>query len=117
MIRVAFDGQSQYGRKSGLGVYTTSLLSAINELSSSDVSLSIFPEEKSKYASSLNTTKRLSWEVMGAPHALKQKKFDLFHVPGFAYGWPQVKTVLTVHDLIGMTFPNQKGIASRFYWG
>ncbi len=118
MIRVAFDAQSLYGGKSGLGVYVTSLVHALkNSPELSGVEIDFYPESESRFRGFLNTPRRLQWEIFGFPGCVGKKQYDIAHIPAFATGWPSAKTVLTVHDLIGMAFPNQAGIAGRFYWG
>lgn len=117
MIRVAFDGQSRHGAKSGLGVYTTALVDALNTASRNHVQIDFFPTGNSAFAAPLNTPSRLRWEICEFPKLIKKGKYDIAHIPAFAMGFPRARTLLTVHDLIGMTFPNQAGLASRFYWG
>lgn len=117
MIKVAFDAQSMYGKKSGLGVYVTALADALKQNGSDDINIDFFPDTQSSFCGSLSTPKRIYWEVVKFPRMIKAGNYDVVHVPAFATGWSSARTVLTVHDLIGMTFPNQTGIASRYYWG
>ncbi len=47
----------------------------------------------------------------------KKDSLDLLHVPAFSLPFKKIcPYVITVHDLIGIKFENQKGAASRFYW-
>lgn len=118
MLRVAFDAQGSYGGKSGLGVYVKSLVHALQSLNHSEsVKIDYYPDEISSFRGFLNTPRRLRWETTEFPRSLKNKNYDLVHIPAFAMGWHKIKSVLTVHDLIGLAFPNQKRIAGRFYWG
>jgi glycosyltransferase involved in cell wall biosynthesis len=65
-----------------------------------------------------NTLRRLFWENIELPHLAQRDGVEVLHVPAFAPPYLKgFKLVVTVHDLIGMVFPNQLGWPSRFYWG
>lgn len=113
MMYVAFDAQSTSGKVSGLGVYTQSLLSALMPLTGNRLRISPF---QSSSAGDMNTVQRLSWEVCAFPAHVRTCKPDLVHVPAFAAGWHSVPTVMTVHDLVELAFPNQRGLGGIFYW-
>lgn len=99
---------------SGLGTYTKNLVAALREFSDEKMTLRLVGHD---HAQALSTADRLWWENIGLPVRLLRERIDLLHIPAFATPglrlWP---IVMTVHDLIGMRFPNQVGPASRFYW-
>lgn len=113
MIHVAFDAQSVSGKVSGLGVYAKSLLAALMPLTGDKLQITAIYHDRPR---DLNTLARLRWEVGSFPMLARRNKPDLVHVPAFASGWHSVPTVLTVHDLIGIAFPNQRGLGGAFYW-
>jgi glycosyltransferase involved in cell wall biosynthesis len=65
----------------------------------------------------MRTDRRLHWQQLVLPRLAKAARADLLHVPGFdAPHWKPLPVVLTVHDLIGMLFPHNLPLVSRFYW-
>jgi len=121
MIRVAVDAQAAAGQLTGLGVFTKNLIGAMTgtgDMPSSaargDFNFHFYQD--ARYTTS--TPKRLWWENKIFPALARQGRADLVHIPAFAPALcKRIKTVVTVHDLIGMLFPNQMGWASRLYWG
>jgi glycosyltransferase involved in cell wall biosynthesis len=113
-MKIAIDTQAAQGRKTGLGVYVSHLTAALLKEQTKGIEL-CFVQGSQK--SSLNTAERLLWENFGLPSQTKKAHAALLHVPAFA---PPVKkicrTVVTVHDLIGVFFDNQRGLPSHFYW-
>lgn len=115
MKKIGFDAQATVGRGSGLHFFTKGLLSELINVFDlhKDYSLHIL---KNDQLATLNTINRMKWSNIELYK--RSREMDLLHVPAFA---PPIrkkkKLVVTVHDLIGLTFPNQVGIASRFYWG
>jgi glycosyltransferase involved in cell wall biosynthesis len=66
----------------------------------------------------LNTAQRWYWENVQLPLLSRRDKLDILHIPAFAPPYVKnCKLVVTVHDLIGMLFPNQLRWPSAFYWG
>jgi len=115
-MRVGLDVISTRGRTTGLGVYTSNLIEALRQLRGSDLDLALLGEQYED--GDFNTPRRLLWENLELPKLAKGAGLDLLHIPAFAP--PMVsgmKTVTTLHDLIGMLYPNQVGFPSRFYWG
>lgn len=112
---VGFDAQSTQGNPSGLGVYASRLLEALHHESDPEIEFKVFTHPFSR---GLKTPERWWWENVQVPLRARNCGADLLHIPGFA---PPVRkscpVVVTVHDLIGVLFPNQRGTASRLYWG
>lgn len=114
-MKIGIDFQAAQGNTTGLGVYTRNLVDAFEMLNEGQFSLTRFYRQQEK---DLNTIERLYWENVRLPRQVRSENVDLLHVPGFSVGIQKtVPVVLTVHDLIGSKFPNQKGVASKFYWG
>ncbi len=115
MTKIAIDIQSCHGNLTGLGVYTNHLVEFLSAEKPSDIKMILLRRSKK---GNLNTLQRLLWENIELSRQVRQEKVDLLHVPAFSP--PMIRPcrhlVVTLHDLIGMTFPNQKGIASSFYW-
>ncbi len=115
MIKIGIDVQSSQGQTTGLGVYTSSLVQSLSSESRNGTQICLLAGERK---GDLNTLGRLRWENVELPRKVKEGKIRLLHVPAFSP--PMIKScrvIVTVHDLIGMLFPNQKGWPSRFYWG
>ena len=111
-MRIAIDIQSTLGNKTGIGYYTDNLVEQLLKL-----------DKQNEYflfncgGGDLRTHKRVLWEQFHIPVKSFLDKIDLLHSPGFS---PPVlkprKLICTVHDLIGMIFPQNLGSVSRFYW-
>ena len=115
MIRVGIDIQSTIGSKTGIGYYTFYLAKSLQEISG----LQLFYYKKDSASNSdLNTPQRIFWENVLLARKFAKDKLDLIHIPGFA--GPRCKTkikrVTTVHDLIGMIYPENLSLVSKFYW-
>lgn len=114
-MRVGIDVQARNGPKTGLGVYTENLVQALLQERRNGYEFCFFEKDEAR---DWNTLRRLFWENSELPAHVRANRVEILHVPAFAP--PLVKpcrTVVTVHDLIGMVFPNQLGWPSRFYWG
>lgn len=114
-MNIGIDIQAGCGRMTGLGVYTRNLVRALTEENRDDLKLTLFSKEQ---AGDWNTFRRLYWENCELPRLVKKARVDILHVPAFSPAMVRpCKTVVTVHDLIGLIFNNQLGWPSRFYWG
>lgn len=114
-MRIGIDIQATQGRGTGLSVYTENLIRALQRESENGFQFHFYGKPRQE---ELNTLKRLFWENIELPRLAKKDKIDVLHVPAFAPPcWRPSRLVVTVHDLIGLTFPNQGGWPSRFYWG
>jgi len=113
-VKIAIDSQATRVH-SGLGTYSRCLTDAILKTNREKHEISLISRDKK---GDLNTLERLIWENWELPNKVKRLKPDILHVPAFALPKRKpCKTVVTVPDLIGVTFPNQVGWPSRFYWG
>ena len=114
-VRIGIDLQSIRGKKTGLGVYSEHLVRAFFEENQDEFSFRFYSKEVHH---DLNTAQRWMWENLELPLQARGDKVDILHVPAFAPPYYKCyKLVVTVHDLIGMLFPNQLRWPSAFYWG
>lgn len=113
-MRIGIDIQSTIASKTGIGHYTSQL---IKELLSIDKTNSYEFLRCDKFWSE-RVPRRMIWENIEIPHKARQQKLDLLHIPGFAPPFAcSCPVIVTVHDLIGMIFPENLSLFSRFYWG
>lgn len=112
-MKIGFDGRYAEGDLVGVGKYIKNLAS---ELDSRGVECYIFYSKESKYKIKGNNiksivlpkTNRIIFEQFLLPMFFKKYKIDLYHAPGNT-GIPfcsNVKSVLTVHDLIPLQYKN-----------
>ncbi len=111
-MKIGIDVQSTSGKSTGIGFYTKNLITYLEK--TNEVS---FVKVKS-VKEDLNTLERMKWENIDLFAEVKREGIDLLHIPGFAGPMfnAETKKVTTVHDLIGMVYPENLGFASRFYW-
>lgn len=115
MTRIGIDIQSTVGRTTGLGVYTHHLTDALKNLPNPQFEYCWYLK---KQGQDLNTFRRWYWENLELPAKVKKDKVDILHIPAFAPPFlTHQKILVTVHDIIGMIFPNQLDVPSRWYWG
>jgi glycosyltransferase involved in cell wall biosynthesis len=112
-MKIAIDYQSTEGKKTGIGVCALNLIQKMQQMR---------PEwEWIKYTThadkDLNTPGRMIWESLRIPLRCYQDKPQIIYSPGFAPAWKApARQVVTVHDLIGMIYPENLPRAARFYW-
>lgn len=112
-MRIALDTQSALGHKTGIGLYTFNLLKALRQVAPEYEILELDWDRPHE----LRTDQRLWWQQVELPRRARAAGADILHVPGFdAPRWKSCPVVLTVHDLIGMLFPQNLPPVSRFYW-
>jgi glycosyltransferase involved in cell wall biosynthesis len=112
-MRVAIDIQSTYGQKTGIGQYASRLAAGLKQVAPS---LDLFPLSLGRDIA-MRTDRRILWQQLHLPRLARRQSPDILHVPGFdAPRWKPCPVVLTVHDLIGMLFPQNLPPAARFYW-
>lgn len=123
-MKIGIDIQSTVGVYSGLGVYTRQVLETLAPGHGSNEPFRKQSDEFRFFSTqpgrAWNTLDRLWWENQTLPRLAIRAGLDLLHVPAFSPPVRRpgkIKIVTTVHDLIGMLFPNQLGRVSRFYWG
>ena len=114
-MKIGIDVQATEGKLTGLGVYTQNLVRTLMEEKRNGFEFSLFSETQE---GDWNTWQRLVWENSTLPSRARKERVEILHVPAFSPPWAKpCRLVVTVHDLIGMTFPNQLGLPSRLYWG
>jgi len=117
MPLIGFDAQATQGAQSGLGVFTSSLLSELKSQITDPLSLRAYAHEVPP-GCPISTVQRLKWENWTLPRLARKDQVGILHVPAFA---PALRKpcplIVTVHDIAGMLFKNQIGKLSAFYWG
>jgi len=112
-MRIAIDTQSVLGHPTGIGIYTVSLLNALRWIAPEHeyTQLNLSREVP------MRLDRRLRWQQVEVPRRARAVHANLLHIPGFdAPRWKPCPVVLTVHDLIGMLFPQNLPPVARFYW-
>ena len=117
-IRIAIDGVAASEKKgSGLSVFTRNLISSLRSVAPAEFEFEVMTSALAE-GRKITTLNRLFWENVTLPARVLKASVKLLHVPAFAPSLIKVsKLVVTVHDLIGMLFPNQMGMPSAIYWG
>lgn len=112
-MKIAMDIQSTLCNKTGIGYYVQNLIGQLEKMDDIEVGRYSWAGKKD-----LNTLERLYWENVRLPSLVKDTALDILHIPGFAgpVGRSRTKKVTTIHDLIGMIYPDNLNFASRFYW-
>jgi len=112
-MRIGIDVQATRGQRTGIGVYADRLLRALLRVAPQHEYVPLSWEREGE----LRTDQRLRWQQWLLPRRARAAGVDLLHVPGFdAPRWRPCPVVLTVHDLIGLLFPEQLPPISRLYW-
>lgn len=112
-MRVAFDASSMRGRKTGIGVYTTQLLNALEQYAP-EIERVMLDDNA---AADQRTGARIFREQFTLPRRAEKANVQLCHLTGFAAPLrSRVPVVLTVMDLIGVLFARNFPLASRLYW-
>lgn len=114
-MKIGIDCQSMSGPISGLGQYTRKLIEWLPQIDGQN-DYHFFHCWKNFGG---KTYDRLLWENFALPAKAFRQKLDLLHSP--AFGIPLIRNVarrvvVTIHDLIGVVFPNHLSLPSRFYW-
>ena len=113
-MRIGIDTQALAGKKSGLGIYTDQLVSHLKQI-----------DRQNEYVLLVNRRKfgertydRLVWENFSLAGEARKEHVGILHTPAFSV--PFVKgnwrSVVTIHDLIGIIFPGHLSFPSRCYW-
>ena len=113
MLKIGIDIQSTLGSKTGIGCYVSNLIQQLQ--SNKDYRFCYYEDPTKK---DFDTLGRMRWENMRISQLAKKDKIDLLHIPGFAgpFARSNFKKVTTVHDLIGLVYPQNLAAVSRFYW-
>ncbi len=119
-LRIAWDNSLAGRDRSGTGVYAANLIQALRK--NVDVKLEVF--ERPNWADRRNgifgraagALAGLMWAHWQLPRRLRQGKYDLLHGPAFvAPPGDFVRTVVTIHDLTVLMFPQQYERSWRQY--
>ena len=114
-MKIGIDCQSIRGSISGLGQYTHKLIEWLPQVDSQN-EYHLFRCWKNFRG---KTYDRLLWENCVLPLKAFRQKLDILHVPAFAiplFRKVARRIVVTIHDLIGVVFPEHLSLPSRFYW-
>ena len=113
-MRIGIDVHSAHRRKTGIGVYTSNLVRGLRAVDGTNEYL-LYGDTRPR---NLRTLARIARENTYLSARSFIDHLELLHIPG--YGVPLFSKgtlVVTVHDLIGMIYPENLALMSRFYWG
>jgi len=120
-MKIGFDAKRAFFNSSGLGNYSRSLLNSLMEFYPDDDYTLFSPKENTRYQLKANNAQlvfpqsflekkfRSVWRSKWMTSEVDYKKLDIFH--GLSHEIPydgkgsSVKTVVSIHDLIFMRFP------------
>lgn len=112
-MRIAIDIQSTVGSKTGIGQCAAYLYAAMREYAP-EIEFVALEWGRDPV---MRIPRRLQWQQIEVPRRARRARVDLLHVPGFDA--PRIKpcpVILTLHDLIGMLFPQHLPLMGRWYW-
>ena len=114
-MKIGLDGSSLIQKKSGIGSFAASLLPILmDEATRRGHEIMVY---RPRGVKDLNTVRRILWESFQLPRKAESDKVDILYSPGFSPPpWGNFKKVVTVHDLIGLIYPGNVGVAACFYW-
>ncbi len=116
MKKIILNGLQLEKQNSGVQYYTEYLFKALSQIKSSDFEIDILDSNtvKIKGESSL---KRVMYEVFLLKSYVKKKHIDLYHSPHYIVpNIFKIPTVVTIHDLITLDFPELCKNQSVFYF-
>ncbi|OIO39481.1 MAG: hypothetical protein AUJ72_00725 [Candidatus Omnitrophica bacterium CG1_02_46_14] len=112
-MRIGVDYSSVISKKTGIGSFASYLTEEFLKREDETKFLLYKPKDPKD----LNTVRRMYWESVSLYQKAVKDQIEILYSPGFApCRFGRFKKVVTVHDLIGMIFPNNVGKVSRFYW-
>ncbi len=112
-MKIGIDASSLIAQKTGIGSFASHLLEELDFSPNGIDFVRLSPAQRSD----MNTPKRLFWESYALPQLAKKARVDALYSPGFSPPPAgKFKRIVTVHDVIGLLFPQNVGLASRFYW-
>ncbi len=112
-MKIAVDFQSTQGERTGIGVSALHLVEHIAR-QAPDIE---FVRYTFRNTQNIGVLTRMRWESLHVPLKALRDRPDLVYSPGFAPAFfSLVPQVVTVHDLIGMVYPQNLTPAARFYW-
>lgn len=136
-MRIAFDGKKAAGNRAGLGNYSRFVIKCLAErFPDSQFDLYVSKEKDSNLLSFLRSLPNVNicypthpvlkyfpklWEIFGIPYELGKRRPDIYHglanvLPGNIYKARGVKSVVTVHDLIFLSFPHTYNWIDRHFF-
>ncbi|NQT89752.1 MAG: glycosyltransferase family 4 protein [Candidatus Omnitrophica bacterium] len=112
-MKIGIDMQSATLQATGIGYYARCLSQEYEKIDSID-----FRYYRDSQGKDYNTLQRLYWENVSLSRKARNDKIDILHVPGFAgpYMKGAYRKITTVHDLIGLIYPQNLALVSRLYW-
>lgn len=112
-MKIGVDASSLIAQKTGIGSFASHLLEEFDRSPDGIDFVRLSPSKKAD----MNTPRRLFWESVVLPRMAKQARVDALYSPGFSPPPSGAfKRIVTVHDVIGLLFPQNVGPVSRFYW-
>lgn len=130
-MKIAFDGRTISGNKTGVGVYTDNLLKGLAAIDKGNT-YNVFVLDMPSYASPQNFRfiktnvshkshpRGELWESVFLPYFFIKEDIDVFHSPTFHLPLftGRVKKIVTMHDLITLKFPQTypQSFASYARW-
>lgn len=119
-MKIGFDSKRAFCNKTGLGNYSRFLLENILKISAPELNIVAFtPKIKKGFFDNFPTEKIVMpkksifsafWRIYFIKNEIKKQKISLFHglsneIPIFT-NWKNIKTIVTIHDLIFLKYPN-----------
>lgn len=112
-VKIGIDASSVIAQKTGIGSFASQLLDQFDRSPQEIDFVRLGPHLKKD----MNTPQRLYWETFLLPSLAHKVHVDVLYSPGFSPPPAgKFRRIVTVHDLIGLLFPQNVGFASRFYW-
>ncbi len=113
-MKIGIDVHSAHQRKTGIGVYTHNLVRGLRSVDTANEYI-LYGDSRPR---NLKTLERIARENTYIPARSFWDRLDLLHIPGYSVPlFSKGTLVVTVHDLIGMIYPENLALMSRFYWG
>jgi glycosyltransferase involved in cell wall biosynthesis len=132
-MKIGFDGKRAANNFTGLGNYSRTLITQLatrfpenqyfvytEKLSQKPQITSFFEQSSIFLKLRLASSKKILWRSFGIKKQLKEDDIDLFH--GLSYEIPiglnkqSVKSVVTIHDLIYLRFPQYYNLIDRLIY-
>lgn len=130
-MKLGFDAKRLFNNFTGLGNYSRTLISSINQIAPEHDLFLFTPKKKYHndsrdffkepyYTVTPKTRFKAYWRSVSSVRKIKQLKLDIFH--GLSHELPfgikktGAKSVVTIHDLIYKTYPNDFSFFDRFIY-
>lgn len=112
-VKIGVDASSLIQKKTGIGSFAHAFLEVLQKEMKGHELIYYKPAAKRD----LRTFERMRWEALTLPRLVERDRVRVLYSPGFSpppHG--NFKKVVTVHDLIGLIYPGNVGLISRYYW-